>query len=390
MSNLLLNSESIKTLVIILSETRVHELTFNNFKKNVIDELNADLCLCIGIKPDYDYNNPFYKLAKYKFTYNEPDDFGDAFEYAYNILSLNKPKYEKLENINALYGKIENQQQSKNITYYENYKNNDNLINFEDFNDDEIVIHTKDFSNDLWKNQVYGIKNSDNNNLCSQENVITYKKPLYWREFLKVKDQIFGGIKDTYNEHGGSAGILIFFRWFLLKNLIDNDLINKYDRFIITRSDFIYQLPHPKVEFMNESYIWIPDSEHYSGYTDRHVVLSKNNIESYLNILNNLVLKSNQYFMKMKLYDNWNLEQLIKFHLEQNNVLHLVKEFPYIMYSIRNINGSTRWSSGNYSDELGYYIKYQTEYDKSSYYKNNFENSGLTIDEFYKDMNLYQ
>jgi len=32
-----------KTLVIVLSETRAHELTFDNFKKNVIDELNADL-----------------------------------------------------------------------------------------------------------------------------------------------------------------------------------------------------------------------------------------------------------------------------------------------------------------------------------------------------------
>jgi hypothetical protein len=56
------------------------------------------------------------------------------------------------------------------------------------------------------------------------------------------------------------------------------------------------------------------------------------------------------------------------------------------MYSVRNINGTTRWEKGNYSTELGYYIKYPTEYDKSSYYKNKFEKSGLTIDEFYKDL----
>ena len=49
------------------------------------------------MKPDYDYNNPYYQLAKYRFTYDEPDDFGDAFEYAYNILSQNKPKYECLK-----------------------------------------------------------------------------------------------------------------------------------------------------------------------------------------------------------------------------------------------------------------------------------------------------
>jgi hypothetical protein len=274
-----------KTLVIILSETRAHELTFNNFKKNVVDELNADLCLCIGVKSDYDYDNPFCKLAKYKFLYNEPDDYGDAFEYAYNILSQDNPKYELLKNINSLYGKLKCPQEStKDITYYGNYDND--MINLEDFNDDEIIIHTSDFPSNMWKNQVYGIKTNNNNtNLISQEHVNTYKKHLYWREFLKIKDHLFGGVKDNYNEHPGSAGILIFFRWFLLKNLIDNDLINKYDRFVITRSDFIYQLPHPKLHLMHENYIWIPDCEYYGGYTDRHVILSKQNIESYLYLI---------------------------------------------------------------------------------------------------------
>jgi hypothetical protein len=374
-----------KTLVIILSETRASELTFNNFKKNVIDELNADLCLCIGIKSDYDYNNPFYELAKYKFTYDEPDDYGDAFDYAYNIISSNKSKYEKLENINALHGKIniENstENSTENITYYENINN----VNIDEIDDDEIIIHTIDFPDNKWKNQVYSIKKSYNN-FVSEENVITYKKHLYWREFLKIKDQVLGGIKDDYNQHPGSAGILIFFRWFLLKNLIENNLINNYDRFIITRSDYIYRLPHPKVEQMNENNIWIPDCEHYGGYTDRHVILSKNNIEPYLNILNNIVLKSNNYFIKMKNKNDWNLECLIKFHLEQNNVLQLVKEFPYIMYSVRNINGNTRWSQGNYSDELGYFIKYDSEYNISNYYKQKFKESNLTIDLFYKDL----
>ena len=381
-----------KTLVIILAETRAHQLTFDSFKKNVIDELNADLCVCIGVKSDYDYNNPFYQLAKYKFTYNEPDDFATAFEYARNIISQGKSKYEPLKNCNALYGKIQHPRQSTaNITYY-----GQNITDFDDFDDDEIVIHTEDFSDNNWKNQVYGIKKTDNN-LERQENVITYKKPLHWREFLKIPTQFLGGIKDRYNEHTGSGGILIFFRWFLLKNLIDNDLINKYDRFVITRSDFIYQLPHPKVELMDKNYIWIPDDQHWGGYTDRHVVLSKNNIESYLNILNNFVLKSNEYFIKMRsivrktaqqgrymIGYGWNIEQLLKFHLEQNNVVHLVKEFPYIMYSIRAKNGPTSWvRTGDYSNELGYYIKYRGAYDKSSDYKNEFEKSGKSIDDFY-------
>jgi hypothetical protein len=81
----------------------------------------------------------------------------------------------------------------------------------------------------------------------------------------------------------------------------------------------------------------------------------------------------------------WNLERLIKFHLEQNNVLHLVKEFPYIMYSVRNNNGTTRWSTGTYIPQLGFYIKYISEYGKSRDYKIKFIKSGSTIDNFYID-----
>ena len=369
-----------KTLVIILSETRAHELTFENFKRNVIDELNADLCLCIGTKPDYDYDNPFYKLAKYKFTYDEPDDFSDAFEYAYGELSQNRPKYECLNNINALHCKLAYPEQPvENITYY---GKKETITNFDDFGEeDEIVIHKTDT---VWRNQVYGIKKSDNRNLISEENVITYKKPLYWREFLKINDQFLGGVKDIHHQHPGSAGILIFFRWFLLKNLIENDLINKYDRFIITRSDFMYQLPHPKVKLMDEKNIWIPDGEGYGGFTDRHVVLGRQNIRSYLDIFSQMVIRSNDYFMKMKNYREWNLERLIKFHLAQHGLLNSVKMSPYIMYAVRNINGTTRWSEGIFSEKLGHYIKYENEYIQSTHFKNEFETSGLTIDEFYQ------
>ena len=374
-----------KTLVIVLSETRASELTFDNFKHNIIDELNADLCVCIGITPEYNFDNPFYKLAKYKFCYDEPEDFGDAFDYAVNLISSNVDKYEFIENSIGLHGKLKEPRVStENINYY---GNDVKLLNMDMIDDDEIVVLGKHFPNEKWRDQVYGIKKSDNNKLLYCNNANTYKKHLHWREFLKLKDQFLGGIKDGYNQHPGSAGILIFFRWFLLKNLIENDLINRYDRFIITRSDFIYQLPHPKLDIMDENCIWIPDCEHYGGYTDRHVVLSRNNIEPYLNILNNFVVRSNEYFMKMCNINisNWNLERVIKFHLQQNNVEHIVKEFPYIMYSVRNLNGKTRWMSGEYSSKHDYYIKYKSEYDKSSYYKNKFEESHLDIDEFYEN-----
>jgi hypothetical protein len=288
-----------KTLVVILSETRASELTFQNIKKNVIDELNADLCVCIGVKKDYDYNNEFYKLAKYKFTYNEPDDYGDAFESAYQYIC------------------------NKNNTDYP-----------------------------------------------------------HWRKILEIKDQFLGGIKDEINEHPGSAGILIFFRWFLLQEILNNNLLELYDRFIITRSDYIWLLPHPKIELLSEFNIWIPNSESYGGVSDRHVVLSKTNIISYLSILENIVTKLDDYYDKLKTKSNWNLEQIIKFNLEQENIFHTVRFFPYVMYAVRGINGSTRWSQGTFNEKYQYYIKYDSEYHISNNYKNKLDKYQNNI--FYK------
>lgn len=284
------------TLVIVLAETRASELTFENAKSYLIDELNADLCICIGINKDYNYENEFYKLAKYKFLYDEPDNYADAFDYA-----------------------------------------------------EKEILQSVD---------------------CSE-----IKNPrVPWREFLKLKDQFLGGIKiDPSIDHPGSAGILIFFRWFLLKNLKEFDLINKYDRFVITRSDYIYRLPHPKMEILDGQYIWIPDEEKYGGVTDRHVVLSKPFVEPYLNILNCFILRSYEYYSIMMNFQFWNLERLILFHLQLNNYSKYVKFFPYVMFSVRSINGTTRWSQGVFNTEMNCYIKYMTEYDKSNYYKNSFQ-----------------
>lgn len=369
-----------KTLVIILSETRAYEATFDNFKKNVIDELDADLCICIGQTSDYNYTNPFYQLAKYKFLYDEPDDFADAFDFAYKTVIKDAPKRECLNNINALYGKLKYPNDIKEGII--------KLYSIDDTDDDsgDIVIHTNNFSSEMWRNTYYKIMEPSIDNLIVQDNVNTLKQHLPWREFLKIKDQWLGGIKDKHNQHNGSAGILIFFRWFLLKNLLENDLISKYDRFIITRSDYIYQLPHPRLEYMDSKYVWFPDSEHYGGYTDRHVCLSKDNIIPYLNIFNNMVLNSNKYYALMKIHNYWNLEKVIKFNLEQNKINNMIREFPYVMYTIRLPHGKTRWIMGKYNNDLGYFIKYDSEYQKSTMYKNKFIESGLYISDFYKNL----
>ena len=56
-----------KTLVCIIAQTRSHEVTWDKFEKNVLNELNADLALCIGVTGNYNFNNPFWKKEYLKF-----------------------------------------------------------------------------------------------------------------------------------------------------------------------------------------------------------------------------------------------------------------------------------------------------------------------------------
>lgn len=59
-----------RVLVIVLAETRAHELTFAAFKQNLLDRLGADLALCVGDGPR-EVPNPFYEHAKYVWKFAE-------------------------------------------------------------------------------------------------------------------------------------------------------------------------------------------------------------------------------------------------------------------------------------------------------------------------------
>lgn len=258
-----------RTLVIILSETRAHELTYESFAKNVLDELKADLCVSIGVRPGYDFENPFYKNAKYKFTYDEPDDYKDAFIEAFHTLGV----------------------------------------------------------------------------------------PNEWEKFYHIGNECLGGMKPYI----GSGGISTFYRWFTLHNLQKNGLIDAYDRFVITRSDYMYVKPHPQMHELDPAYLWIPDCCHYlNGYNDRHIVASRENVHICLNIINTMAFNPDTFFQVMR-YNTRNVELLLRKNIEfQNGQVRMMKPF---MYTIRARNGPTSWSVGVYDEKKGYYIKYEEEYE---------------------------
>lgn len=267
-----------KVLVCIINELRAHELTWESFKTNVIDTLQADLAVCIAIsKKDNFDNNNFYKYAKYKWTYPEQEDWGNSFDYV--------------------------------KSFYNTKKN--------------------------------------------------------WELLLQIEGIWLGGMKRK-GAMRGSASIGYFFRWFLLQNLINNNLINNYDYFIITRCDYKWILPHPPIEYLNKEFIWIPNGDHYGGFNDRYICVSKEYIKIVLNLLEEIILRPNNLLNVIKQYNfcGLNSEKFQKIYLDMYNLYPKIRTFPYIMYLIKGFNDSSRWSNGVLEID-NYLVKYKSEYDNS-------------------------
>jgi hypothetical protein len=269
-----------KTLVCIIAETRESALAYESFKKNVIDALDADLALCISEPEGYDYKNPYWQTAKYKWTTPEYTDWSEAYDFA--------------------------------------------------------------------KQTSFSQSTSD------------------WRKFIPAPGgNCFGPIASPTPQYQivGGAAILIFYRWFLWYNLNKENLFEKYDRIIVVRSDFIYMCPHVPMSMLDPAYVWIPDGEWGGGVTDRCAVLSKNNAESYLNIMKHIMIDTDKIVeLLMPGRDYRNFEQFIKFILDLEGTSY--KFFPYIMYSVRSVNGRTRFSQGVWREDLGYFVKYPDEYNR--------------------------
>lgn len=209
-----------------------------------------------------------------------------------------------------------------------------------------------------------------------------YGKITNWRKILQIQNQWLGGIKGE-GEQPGSAGILIYLRAKLYDFLQNEKITSLYERFVITRSDFIWEIPHPKVERLGSDFLWFPYGEFYGGLTDRHAIISQEYLDVYLNLIDPILNNTDRLMRDMLAYNpkpNWNLEQYILFHLKSLNLAHKIKYIPYIMYSVRKQSTPTRWSQGVYDPDLDCFVKYPSEKDRTALTKKYLTfNSGKII-----------
>jgi len=164
-----------------------------------------------------------------------------------------------------------------------------------------------------------------------------------------------GGIKNFR----GSGAIIFALRHFLKANF-KNELL-KYDRIILTRSDFYYIDFHPNLK--NDCF-YIVEGEKYGGVSDRHHIFPTSMIDSVLGINEFLNDKKNyNYLIKKKL----NPERALYECYKANGLLEKIKFCKRVQFIVSRENESKRWSytKGFKFNSKTLLIKYQKEYYKA-------------------------
>lgn len=269
-----------KTLVIILSETRAFDLTYQSFEKNLLTPLDADLALCVSESPTEDTSNPFYQKATYIWSYPELENWSDALDYA---------------------------------------QKSDSIIGQD------------------------------------------------WRQLFALTGNFLGGLNDDKGRVAGSGGISMFFRWYLKRCLLNEPgLLDRYSRYVLTRSDFMYLSPHFPVSNLEASHLWLPLGEDYHGYTDRHLIADRKTFLSAISLLDPILRTPGELFKELSgRQDYLSFEGYIGYAFQRSGLTSILRRYPYTMYAVRHPDGRTSWSQGTYNEALGYCIKYKPEYISS-------------------------
>lgn len=170
---------------------------------------------------------------------------------------------------------------------------------------------------------------------------------------------VLGGI--PYRQWHGSGAISFWIRWFLSQQLLQQDLITRYDRFVITRTDHFYMCPHD-LSTLDPRYLWVPQGQDFGGITDRHLIVPSTLVLAALDVLPSLFQNPANY---PRLSDDYyNPEQLLWDRWKQQGLDQHVRRFPRIMFTCGNptLDDATRWKHTAEVVPEGVRKKYRKEY----------------------------
>ncbi|KAL7450370.1 hypothetical protein ACHAWC_002299 [Mediolabrus comicus] len=295
------------SLVIIMGNLRGGEQAWQSLYKNVLDVNSGDLALIIG------------EEQKQQSKQDAADD--EQLSYPYNSSLYKRAKY---------------------IWTFPEY---------EDWADAIDLIFT------------YNTATTTNSSNSSESQS--------WREthlpqFTKKRTGLLGGVKGYY----GSGAIIFMIRWFLSQRLVEHSrpddvtILNQYERFVLTRADHYYQCPHDYQTLdLSNNTMWIPQGEAYGGYTDRHLIVSRDNILDALDIFPTLFQQTNQQLQ------DWiavgTPESILK-RVWTSKGLH-VRTMKRVMFTCATLFDTSRWKQpkGDVPGVPGLLKKYESEYNQT-------------------------
>lgn len=177
-----------------------------------------------------------------------------------------------------------------------------------------------------------------------------------WESLSKIGSIWLGPINQP-----GSGAITHFYRWFLLRSLREAGLLDQYDRFLVTRSDFFYLCPMLPMDLTEVGKLYIPDGEDYGGVCDRQFIADRATTASVLSFAEDIVREPSELHEAMKSRNDWNPEQFMKLQLHRKGLYDSVRFYPYVMFTVREPHEGTRWSFGGYDPSVNMIVKYNSE-----------------------------
>ena len=190
-----------------------------------------------------------------------------------------------------------------------------------------------------------------------------------WGDYFKkyCSDQLYAvfkhnaieGLGGGVDNFKGSGAIIFAFRHFL-KNNFKNELL-KYDRIIITRSDYFYIDFHP---ILKNDYFYIVEGESYGGVCDRHHIFSKKMIDDVLGIVEYLDDSENYKYLIEK---SLNPERALYEFYKNNGIEKKIKFCKRVKFIVAHNSDKSSWSlvKGYMFGSNSLKIKYQREYYKA-------------------------
>jgi hypothetical protein len=191
-----------------------------------------------------------------------------------------------------------------------------------------------------------------------------------WRNYCKIPGIFMGGLTNCSNR--GSGGILIGYRWLVQQKIIELNLLDKYDWFILTRADQLHLCKHHEFFRMSEKHILLPLGEYYGGWNDRHIITKSSVFMRMMNITTELMCKPDYWFNILKRYGGeFNPERMQKVLWSHMNMT--ISEFNRSIFTVRAPHDPTNWSRGQHHPavaKFGLKIKYPAEFASSIKYCN--------------------